>query len=1034
MVELKAAASHGLPSRSRKAALVAVTTTTLLGFAPAYAQEAPSDTPTMEIQEIVVTGSRIRRSDTATAAPITVIDQQALADRGFVSVSQALNETTANSPARAQSLLDGSGSGGGEQYPALFGLGAGRTLTLVNGRRMVTSAGSFASDSGFFGSSSNDSVVDTNLIPTGLLRSVEIVQGGGAAVYGSDAMGGVVNYIYKDDFEGLELDAQYGQSDRGDNEAPSARATWGMNFSDRGNLAVNIEWSKTEALLPEDRMDATRFLTASSNDLNTGPNDGQPSLVRIRDAQFWPFNQSGVLFVPPNPGAFPNRAFITTNGLPFNAGGIPAQFNAAGTGLIAYNPGVFPTVKGPSVPFASGGDGTDYRSLTALTTGIERANANVIGHYDLTDKIRLSTELLYATTKGEDPRASIATNTVLNQASTGSGPITISSRNAFLTPEVRNAIISYMNNSPDLTTVYGLPPNSGSIWGAGAPLPVSLSKIWTDLLPSSVGEREVDTFRAVLSLDGDFSAANREFYWNVSATHANVDGSSRTWGVWQSRYNNAINSVLSNGNAVCAINADANAANDDPSCSPINPFGVGNVSEAARNYVSTRFGMDYENTQQDYLATLGGDVVYLPGGPMRFNVGFEHRKEEAEFTPLASNQAGIGRLGVPTAPQSGEYDTNEFSLELLVPILGQDFSLPGAETVELTGAFRSVDHSIAGSENVWNAGLRWTIVQDITVRGSRSRNFRAPNLTQLFAPTQVTQTTIGIDPCDADRINGGTNPAVRLANCQAVFGALGIPLAGFQDDNESFAGAQVTTSGNANLENEISDTWSYGFIFQPRLVEGLTLIVDRIEIDLEDGLSYFQPQDFLATCFDSPDMPANICGVSTRDPATGFVTTSAAQTINAGSIRYRGENYNVNYNFGVGPGNLFLGLEATHTSLLEQSVTGVDLTRTDGTTLQPDWRMRFDARYGWGALRLAYSLNYLPSVLNQFSTATIETTDVPTVDANYRHSISAQYDVTDAVTVRAGVENFTDEMPSYPTASYGDILGRQYYMGVRAKF
>jgi len=189
-----------------------VTTSTLLVFGVSHGEQTSSDESTVALQEIVVTGSRIRRSDTATSAPITVVDQQALADRGFTQVGQALNETTANTPARPLSPLNGESSGGGEQYPALFGLGAGRTLTLVNGRRYVTSAGSFSSAG--FGSSTNDSVVDTNMIPIGLLKSVEIVQGGGAAVYGSDAMGGVINYIFKDDFEGLEFDAQYGQIGR----------------------------------------------------------------------------------------------------------------------------------------------------------------------------------------------------------------------------------------------------------------------------------------------------------------------------------------------------------------------------------------------------------------------------------------------------------------------------------------------------------------------------------------------------------------------------------------------------------------------------------------------------------------------------------------------------------------------------------------------------------------------------------------------------------------------------------------------------
>ncbi len=213
-----------------------------------------------------------------------------------------MNETTANTPARPLSPLNGESSGGGEQYPALFGLGAGRTLTLVNGRRYVTSSGSFSSAG--FGSSTNDSVVDTNMIPIGLLKSVEIVQGGGAAVYGSDAMGGVINYIFKDDFEGLEFDAQYGQSSRGDYESPSARVTWGMNFADRGNVAVNVEWSRTEPLYPTDRQHATRALVSTANPANSGNNDGRPSVLPVVDPHFWEFNESGVLFARPIPRAF----------------------------------------------------------------------------------------------------------------------------------------------------------------------------------------------------------------------------------------------------------------------------------------------------------------------------------------------------------------------------------------------------------------------------------------------------------------------------------------------------------------------------------------------------------------------------------------------------------------------------------------------------------------------------------------------------------------------------------------------------------
>jgi iron complex outermembrane receptor protein len=1001
-----------------------------MATAPAHAQ-TPSDA---SVEEVVVTGSRIRRVDPGTPAPITVVDQQAITDRGFVQVGQALNETTSIGRALPIRPSDGSSNtaGGGEQVPSLFGLGAGRTLTLVNGRRFVSTASGFGVP-GVLQGSTNDSVVDTNVIPVGLLSRIEIVQGGGAAVYGSDAMGGVINYILRDDFEGIEVDAQYGRAFEGDFPVANARATWGMNFADAGNIAVNVEWSKTDQLLTEDRPRSALGRVTSANAADTGPNDGIPSVREVFDARFWEFSHNGVLFAPPNPASFPVRSFITTNGVRYNqftGAGIPAQLNAAGTELIAYNPGEFPSA-GPSIPFSSGGDGYRYRDLGSLYSGVERSNVNVLGHYDFTPSLKLSTELMYSEVEGEDPRTGFVSNTILNSADTGSGAIAISGLNAFLTPAVRSSIMNFLNANPAL---FG--PGSGFGWNAGAPIPVTLSKVFPDLLPSSTGTRELNTYRALVALDGDFSAGNRELYWSVSASYAKAEGATRSWDIWQSRFDNAINSRLVGSVAMCAINADASAANDDPNCSPINPFGVGTISDAARNYVSTRFGQDYENSQQDYLATLGGSLFAIPGGEVSFSVAYEYRKEDADYTPIEANRLGLGRLGVPEEAQSAGYHTNEVSTEVIVPILGGDFAFPGAQSVELSGAFRAVDHSTAGSEDVWSAGLRWRVIDDVLLRASRSRNFRAPNLAQLFSPSSTGLEAIIADPCDVDRINSGPNPAVRRANCEALFAAnpgYG-PLATFQDPAENFPSVQVTRGGNPNLENEISDTLSFGIVLQPQFAPGLTIVADRIEVELENGLSFFSPQDFLATCFDSAVQPADICGVTTRN-AAGQVIASSALTFNAGSIEFRGETYNVNYGFSLGSniGNLELNLEGTHVSRLETSVTGVDLSRREGTTSQPDWRARFDARYSRGPLRVAYTVSYLPQVL-AVEGATIENNPNPTIDSNWTHNISAQYDVTSLLTLRAGIENLTDEEPSYPTIFYGDIIGRQYYLGARAKF
>lgn len=967
-----------------------------LTAAPAWAQED------VALEEIVVTGSRIRRVETDTAAPVSVISEQTLTDRGVVQVGDMLNEISSNVPSFA--IADGTGNeaGSGQTFPNLFGLGAGRTLTLVNGRRMVTTSQSRAI-SGVDGV--GDRVVDTNIIPTGLVQRIDVVQAGGAAVYGSDAIAGVINYVLKDSFEGLEFDAQYGISSRDDYPTQALRVTAGKNFLDgRANIAANAEWSQSDSLLDYDRPRSNLGRVTVSNPANRTPTDGIPALVENLNSRFVTFNANGV---------------VSRAGPPFASqigavAGQPIQSNATGDAFIPYDVGklVNPTIP----PFTSGGDGLPYQELAALQVGIERWVGNVIGHIDLTDRIKLSGELMYAKVEGRDPYGQQASNTVLNNAASGAGAISLSRTNPYLTPAMQAAL------------------------GAGGP-PLFLSKFWTDLLPTRENVSTTDTVRAVVSLDGDFDFADRNFYWSLSASRAETDGESSGWGVITGNFNKAINAVRNSaGNIVCAVNADAITTNDDAACAPINPFGVGNVSQQARLYVTAPIGQDFLNTQDDYLATLGGDLFELPAGAVKFSAAFEHRREEAKYTPFTANQTGIVGSLVPTLATKASYETDELSGELLVPIIGGDFTLPFVQALEFDGAYRRVKHSVAGSENIWGAGLRWQVVDGLTIRGSRSRNFRAPNLDQLFSPSRTALSNAGQDPCDADRINSGPNPAVRLANCQALFAAnpsFG-PLATFQNPSENFSNTLVTSGGNPDLRNEISDTTTIGFIFQPTFAPGLTFVVDRIEVDLTDGLSAFTPQDFMAACYDSTSPSADICGTFTRT-STGAIATALSTTFNAGTVAFRGETYNVNYRFPIGRffndadyGELELALDATHTTRYEQSVTGSDVNRYDGTTRQPDWVVDFDTTYTRGPVRLYYSLHYLPEAkINSFDT--IESTPTPEIKENYRHNISAQYDFG-KYTVRGGVINLTDEQPSFPTRNYGDILGRRYYVGLNARF
>jgi len=973
----------------------------ILIMGPLAAQDT-TDSDTEEesaVEEIVVTGSRIRRSPVDNVAPTGIIGSEIFNERGYTSAAQALNDFTSNSPALNQAPGNGDSSGSGQQFPNLFGLGTGRTLTLVNGHRFVTSSVGLG-----------DAQVDANIMPTGLIERIDIVQAGGAAVYGSDAIAGVVNYVLRDDFEGIELDAQYGQSSRNDYEEPDFRLTAGMNFDDnRGNVAVNVEYAKSPQLFFSDRPLSNLSRITQGNPADTGPNDGIPSVQEILDAHFWEFNENGVIYNIPAPFAF---ALTQVNGT-------PSQFDSNGN-IVPYDPGEI-----LGIPFAKGGDGFRYSELAGLRTGVERFNTTLIGHYDITDRITLRGEFLYSSTKGDEVPQGF-TKTVLSPAPFN--PVMIFNFNPFLSPE---AVATLSAASPQFA-------GGGPLW---------LSRhFYYDLLPSNVQSNDTETLFGFLGLEGDFDAASRNWYWSVFASLGHVDGEIRVWDVDNAKFANAIFAIPGPNGPACLINFDGNPNNDDAACAPINPFGFGNISQEASEYVSVMTGQDYTNKQFDFLASIGTSLFTLPGGDLDAVFAYEHRYEDADFVPLPANQAGITGVGAMEVPQSGSYHTNELSAEVLIPIIGGDIARPGFEAVELNGSYRWVDNSIAGTESVWSLGLRWQLVQDLTLRATYSRNFRAPTLTQLVAPQSTSASSVGPDPCDADRISGGPNPDVRLANCQAEWDAnpqYG-DLADFQDPAENFIVAQVTTGGNPDLRNETSDTTTYGLVLQPRFLPGFTFSVDRIEIDLTDGLSAFEPTDFMATCYDSTPQPMEVCDTFQRlseaegnNPA-GTVITALSTTFNAGVVDYRGEYYFLDYQlplddwFGSTPNRLSFTVNATHTSKYEVSVTGTSFIRYDNTVTQPDWTTNLTIRYGYGPFSMSYQLFYLSRVLAA-PNATIENNPNPVIDSNTTHSLSAQYDWRN-FSFRAGVVNLTDKDPSYPQIAYGDILGRRWFVGATARF
>jgi len=1004
-------------------------------------QTTPPSTPADEKkekapEEVVVTGSRIHReaSDTTTSAPLNVIDADVLTDRGYTQVGDALNELTVNSPQFAVTPHDGSSSGSGQDFPNLFNLGAGRTLTLINGRRVVSSGVATPPDTGVV--NLGDNVVDTNMIPTGLLDRVEVADAGGSVVYGSDAIAGVVNYILKDHFTGVQLDAQTGQTTHDDYPQDSVRATLGTNFmDDRGNIAADLEWAKSQPLLQSQRNYVPGMsLIPDADPRYTGPNsDGIYPNYFLTNGAFWEFSNNGVPFVVP-PGAPYQAAFggaflVTGNGVHY-PGGMPLQFNTAGSGLVPYNIGGFPPGTGPNqafvgIPFASGGDGYPYEDLGSLYSGVQRYNATVLAHFDVTPDIKVSTELAYGHTIGTDPLGSQPSFTVLNTAASGAGAIPILASNPYLPASAASTIANYLNTT--------LGPGLGDAWLGGAPLPTSLvglSKFWANLIPSDAVTTDTQSMRALLAVDGSFNLRPGDYYWEVSASRGYTQNENGSYNVVSYRFNNAIDAERNSaGQIVCGINASAVT---DPACVPLDPFGTAPVSAAAQGYVSGLFGLNQFLKEDDVLGTISGPVVAMPAGPLKFDATYERRTDTANFDPLEDTALGLGPGGAPTPPTYGSYSDNELSGELLVPILGKDFTLPGVDALELHGAYRFVDNSIAGSANLWDSGLRWTVVPGITLRASHGTNFRVPNLNELFEPAVTALNAVGADPCDERFISSGIDPAARLANCEALFAAHptyngGHGLAGFEDPATNFSTADVTTEGNPNLENEISHTWTVGMVLQPQFLPGLTLVADRIEIRLTNAITAFTPANYLSACFDSTPQPAAYCNTIARD-SNGDIVTAVSSFVNAGLQTYRGETYNLHYTFALLERHHFdLNLEMTHN---ENNTLYVAETVTPyaGTALDPHWVGRFDAGYSLGPVHVTYDLYGMSHALAAPGD-NAQNTQYLYYASNLQHNLSVLYDVTNYLTLRAGIINLTNEYPSFPSISYGDILGRRFFVG-----
>jgi outer membrane cobalamin receptor len=1006
----------------------------------AYAQEKPKQAAASEeLQEVVVTGSRIARPDLDRLEPTTIVSAAKFDDRGYLDVGQALSELPAFSVSPSSAAQTQAGFGIAQSFVDLYGLGSQRTLVLVNGRRFVSSATASLNGSGL-----NNPVggpgqqVDLNTIPTKLIDRVETISVGGAPIYGADAIAGTVNIILKKDFQGLDIDAQTGVSDDKDAWNYRFRALAGQNFADgRGNITAVGEITKTDGLVGTQRP-----VYAQDLGFLAPATPGKFSTVLTPANSVPQVNFGGVplvddVFLSPPIFGVPNTGLGVTNA--------QGQLLAWGTGSSALQPYDTGTQTGNPI-FNSGGQGLRLSTVSNLLSPTERINADVLSNFKINDAVTVFSEGWFSETHATNLLAQPAYNAdIFGGGGTVNGNFVVSINNPFLSAGDRSLIQTALNN-------YAAALPLGSLQFQGAPgypawnnSQFYVARASTDLQSGEATATQV-LARGVVGMNGDFTIGERAFNWEVAVNYGSSNGSQVTPSYVFQNLQNALNSTVNSaGQIVCAGNpVNAPTTTVSSKCAPLDIFGNGSPSLAARQYITHLAEAQSVNTQRDSTANLGGDVFKLPAGEVKLDMGFENRRESADFTPDNFYTQDLGQAQVTAV--SGAYHTNEWYAETLIPIFSPAQDIPGLHRVELEGAARRVDNSVAGSATTWTEGMRWSPVEDVQFRANRTKSIRAPAITELFLPS-ATDFSFANDPCDKNFVNQGTAPATRAANCKAA----GIDTATFVS-NVVNATAIGTTSGNASLTSESADSRTIGIVLRPRWVPKLSFTIDYIDIKLSSAIETLSLVQVLDACYDSSDYPTNSsCQAFTRNSAHQ-ITNFHVGYVNAGLLEFKGVPMALDYAYDLprALGSMEWRFNYLDTKRLLSQVGSASPNDLSGELANapgvPKSKGSIDVDYLYGPFSWDWQAQFIGGInFNNQNTPT--TQDYLSVAPWWLINSTISYNVSKQFTVRLIVDNVFDKLPPFPalagaqanftpatTLYFSGIIGRAYVLSANMHF
>jgi outer membrane receptor protein involved in Fe transport len=595
-------------------------------------------------------------------------------------------------------------------------------------------------------------------------------------------------------------------------------------------------------------------------------------------------------------------------------------------------------------------------------------------------------------------------------------------------------------------------------------------------------QHQRETYRVVGGFGGDLSGpGSGNLRYELALNYGRTETYYETGGnPHVARFNNALNAVLnSSGQIVCAINADASTANDDPACVPLNVFGNGRPSQAAVNYVLHTSFRDEWAEQRNAVAFLSGDTAdmfELPGGPIGFVLGAEYRKEDAFSAYDPVTQSGATFLNAIATFDPPSVTVKEAFGELRIPLLRD---MPFFHELSLEGAARYSDYSTFGGVWAYNAGVIWAPVPDLRMRGGYARSVRAPNLGNLFATQSQTFANALVDPCNQDVILQNPN---RTKNCAAagvpttmVINGVTLPFI-----NTPTSGVFGFNQGNPDLVPEVGKSWTLGAVLQPRWIPGFSLTIDYYNIKIENVISGLTGQAIINRCYDDPvgiDNPfcaavfrrndpnplidKTFAGQANRaipnNPPLNFPTIGPAflnQPFNFQKLTAEGIDFDGAYRRRIGGGTT-LNLRGIVTWNMNRRnftfITAPDMyTRINGTLGDPEWAASFNANVDFGMFDIGYRLNYIGhQAVTAFGVQRSEQGRPPTnpdafpfidyPDVMY-HAFRLGFEATEDFKFYMGVDNALNRKPPFDLTGTGGgsgifpVTGRFFYAGAEAKF